>query len=1023
MTPALTESDLEHIVLGWFGELGYTILHGPEIASEARLAERSSYSDPLLPTRVQSALARLNPSLPPEALEETFRKLTRIDSPTLIQRNHSFHRFFVEGIPVEFRAQDRIVSDSARLFDFADLENNDWVVVNQFTVVEGHHNRRPDLVVFVNGIPLGVIELKNPGDEKATIWSAFNQIQTYKEEIPSLFSFNELLVISDGYEARIGSLSSNKERFAPWRTIGGKDEARLLPPIEVLTKGVFRKEHLLDLVSNFVVFEAETDGSLVKKLAGYHQFHAVNKAVETTLTASRPKGDRRIGVVWHTQGSGKSLTMVFYAGKVVLHPAMENPTLLVLTDRNDLDCQLFGTFSRCHEILRQTPVQADTRQRLRELLRVASGGVVFTTIQKFFPDPEKDGDTFPSLSDRRNIVVIADEAHRSQYDFMDGYARHMRDALPHASFIGFTGTPVELSDRNTKAIFGDYISVYDIQRAVDDGATVPIYYESRLAKLDLPEAEKPHIDQEFEEVTETEEEERKEKLKSKWAALEAVVGTEKRIELIAKDIVDHFEKRMEALDGKAMIVCMSRRICLDLHKVLITLRPEWYDKDDTKGILKVVMTGSATDPVEWQEHIRNKPRREKLANRFRNPNDPFRIVIVRDMWLTGFDAPSLHTMYLDKPMRGHGLMQTIARVNRVFKDKPGGLIVDYLGIAHELKTAMATYSQSGGRGKPTLDQDDAVTALLKHYEICCGLFHGLDWSSGKQSPEKRLSLLPFAQDHILIEENGQKRLAKAVSDLSKAFALAVPHPKAIEIRDDVRFFQEVNAVLTKSGPSSGRDPGDMDHAVRQIVSGAILSEGVIDIFQAAGLKRPDLSILSEEFLADVRNMPQKNLAVELLRKLLDNEIKTRSRKNVVQSRSFSEMLEKTLRTYHNRAIETVQVIEELIKLAGEIRKAEKRGEDLGLSEDEVAFYDALETNDSAVKILGDKLLCEIARELVQTIRNNVTVDWSVREDRRANIKRLVKRILNKYGYPPDKQEKATTTVLEQAETLCRDWVA
>nr|EES52931.1 MAG: type I site-specific deoxyribonuclease, HsdR family [Leptospirillum ferrodiazotrophum] len=1023
MTPALTESDLENIVLGWFGELGYTILHGPEIAPETPQAERSSYSDPLLPARVHSALSRLNPHLPPEALEEAFRKLTRIDSPTLIQRNHAFHRFLVEGIPVEYRTRDRIVSDSARLFDLSNLDNNDWVVVNQLTVVEGHHNRRPDIVIFVNGIPLGVIELKNPGDEKATIWSAFNQLQTYKEQIPSLFAFNELLVISDGYDARIGSLSSNRERFAPWRTIEGEEEARLRPPIEVLTKGVFRKDHLLDLVSHFVVFEGETDGSLIKKLAGYHQFHAVNKALDTTVVASRPTGDRRIGVVWHTQGSGKSLTMVFYAGKVILHPAMENPTLVVLTDRNDLDGQLFGTFSRCHEVLRQAPVQAETRRRLRELLRVASGGVVFTTIQKFLPDPETDGDTFPKLSDRRNIVVIADEAHRSQYDLMDGFARHMRDALPNASFIGFTGTPVELSDRNTKAIFGDYISVYDIQRAVDDGATVPIYYESRLAKLDLPEAEKPHIDQEFEEVTETEEEERKEKLKSKWAALEAVVGTEKRIGLMARDIVDHFEKRLEALDGKAMIVCMSRRICLDLHKALISLRPDWYDKDDTKGILKVVMTGSASDPLEWQEHIRNKPRREKLANRFRDPADPFKIVIVRDMWLTGFDAPSLHTMYLDKPMRGHGLMQTIARVNRVFKDKPGGLIVDYLGIAHELKQAMATYTQSGGTGKPTLDQDDAVAALLKHYEICGGLFHGFDWSSGKTSPEKRLALLPFAQEHILAQEDGAKRLSRAVTDLSKAFALAVPHPRALAIRDDVRFFQEVNAVLSKREKNGERSRDDMDHAIRQIVSGAIVSEGVIDIFQAAGLKRPDLSILSEEFLAEVRDMPQKNLAVELLRKLLDSEIKTRSKKNVVQSRSFSDMLEKTLRAYHNRAIETVQVIEELIALAGEIKKAEKRGEALGLSEDEVAFYDALETNDSAVKILGDKILCGIARELVQTIRSNVTVDWSVREDRRAHIKRLVKRILKKNGYPPDKQEKAAETVLEQAETLCGEWVA
>ncbi len=1020
MTPALTESGLENIVLGWFGELGYTILHGPEIAPETPQAERSSYSDPLLPARVHSALSRLNPHLPPEALEEAFRKLTRIDSPTLIQRNHAFHRFLVEGIPVEYRTRDRIVSDSARLFDLSNLDNNDWVVVNQLTVVEGHHNRRPDIVVFVNGIPLGVIELKNPGDEKATIWSAFNQLQTYKEQIPSLFAFNELLVISDGYEARIGSLSSNRERFAPWRTIEGEEEARLRPPIEVLTKGVFRKDHLLDLVSHFVVFEGETDGSLVKKLAGYHQFHAVNKALETTVAASRPTGDRRIGVVWHTQGSGKSLTMVFYAGKVILHPAMENPTLVVLTDRNDLDGQLFGTFSRCHEVLRQTPVQAETRRRLRELLRVASGGVVFTTIQKFLPEK---GEKYPLLTERRNVVVIADEAHRSQYDLMDGFARHMRDALPNASVIGFTGTPVELSDRNTKAIFGDYISVYDIQRAVDDGATVPIYYESRLAKLDLPEAEKPHIDQEFEEVTETEEEESKEKLKSKWAALEAVVGTEKRIGLMARDIVDHFEKRQEALDGKAMIVCMSRRICLDLHKALVALRPGWYDKDDTKGILKVVMTGSASDPLEWQEHIRNKPRREKLANRFRDPTDPFKIVIVRDMWLTGFDAPSLHTMYLDKPMRGHGLMQTIARVNRVFQDKPGGLIVDYLGIAHELKQAMAIYTQSGGSGKPAMDQDDAVAALLKHYEICCGLFHGFDWSSGKTSPEKRLALLPFAQEHILAQEEGAKRLSRAVSDLSKAFALAVPHPKALAIRDDVRFFQEVNAVLSKRETNGERSRDDMDHAIRQIVSGAIVSEGVIDIFQAAGLKRPDLSILSEEFLAEVRDMPQKNLAVELLRKLLDSEIKTRSKKNVVQSRSFSDMLEKTLRAYHNRAIETVQVIEELIALAGEIKKAEKRGEALGLSEDEVAFYDALETNDSAVKILGDKILCGIARELVQTIRSNVTVDWSVREDRRAHIKRLVKRILKKNGYPPDKQEKAAETVLEQAETLCGEWVA
>nr|WP_269430266.1 HsdR family type I site-specific deoxyribonuclease [Leptospirillum sp. Group II 'CF-1'] len=695
---------------------------------------------------------------------------------------------------------------------------------------------------------------------------------------------------------------------------------------------------------------------------------------------------------------------------------------MVLTDRNDLDQQLFGTFSRCNELLRQTPVQADTRAKLRELLNVASGGIVFTTIQKFLP--EQKGDTFPTLSDRRNIVVIADEAHRSQYDFIDGFARHMRDALPNASFVGFTGTPVELNDRNTQAIFGDYISVYDIQRAVDDGATVPIYYESRLARLDLPEDEKPRLDQSFEELTETEEEEHKEKLKSKWAALEAVVGTEKRILLIARDIVDHFENRREVLDGKAMIVCMSRRICVDLYKALIALRPQWEDTDDTQGTLKIVMTGSASDPLEWQNHIRTKARREALAKRFRDPNDSFKIVIVRDMWLTGFDAPSLHTMYLDKPMQGHGLMQTIARVNRVFRDKPGGLIVDYLGLADQLRRAMATYTESGGVGKPTLEQDDAVAALLKHYEICRGLFHAFDWSVWKSgTPEKRYALIPQAQEHILAQEDGKDRLSKAVNDLSKAFALSTPHLKALAIRDDVGFFQAVKAALIKRTDSERPDQDGMEQAIRQVVSGAIVSEGVIDLFSAAGIKRPDVSILSDEFLAEIRGMPQKNLAVELLRKLLAEEIKTRSRKNTVQARTFSELLEKSLRAYHNRAIETVEVIEELIKLAKEIRIAERRGEDLGLTEDEVAFYDALETNDSAVKVLGDETLKKIARELVQEVRASVTIDWKDRENVRAAIRVKIKKILRKYGYPPDKREKAIQTVMEQAETLCGEWVA
>ncbi|MDR7422059.1 MAG: HsdR family type I site-specific deoxyribonuclease, partial [Armatimonadota bacterium] len=733
-------------------------------------------------------------------------------------------------------------------------------------------------------------------------------------------------------------------------------------------------------------------------------------------------GDRRIGVVWHTQGSGKSLTMAFYAGRVIREPAMENPTIVVLTDRNDLDDQLFGTFSRCQDLLRQPPVQAESRAHLRELLSVQAGGVVFTTIHKFFP--EEKGDRHPTLSDRRNIVVIADEAHRSQYDFIDGFARHMRDALPHASFIGFTGTPIEKTDANTRAVFGDYISVYDIQRAVADGATVPIYYESRLAKLALDEAERPKIDPDFEEATEGEEVERKEKLKTKWAQLEAIVGAEKRLKLVAQDIVEHFEKRLEALDGKAMIVCMSRRICVELHRELVRLRPDWADDDDARGAIKVVMTGSATDPPDWQPHIRNKPRREALANRFRDPRDPFKLVLVRDMWLTGFDAPSLHTMYVDKPMRAHGLMQAIARVNRVFRDKPGGLVVDYLGLAHELKAALATYTESGGTGRTALDQDEAVAVMLEKYEVCCGLFHGFDrsrWTAG--TSQERLGLLPAAQEHILKQENGKERLIRAVRELSQAFALAVPHEEALRIRDDVSFFQAVQAVLAKRAPGEARPEAELDHAVRQIISRAVAPEGVLDIFAAAGLQKPDISILSDEFLAEVRGMPQKNLAVELLRKLLKGEISTRRRKNVVQARSFAEMLEQTIRRYQNRAIEAAQVIEELIALAKEMRQANARGEALGLSQDELAFYDALETNDSAVKILGDDILRAIARELVETVRSNVTIDWTLRENVRAQLRVLVKRILRKYGYPPDKQEKATATVLEQAALLSAEWAA
>jgi type I restriction enzyme R subunit len=963
-----------------------------------------------------------------------------------VQRNRAQHRLLVDGVTVEYRDADGAIRGAqALVIDFDDASTNDLLAVNQFGVVENKHSRRPDVVLFVNGLPLAVLELKNAASENATIWSAFQQLQTYKTEVPALFATNAVLVVSDGVEARAGTLTAGREWFKPWRTVAGDAlaDARM-PELQVVIEGLLAPRRFLDLARDFLVFEDDGGGRIVKKMAGYHQFHAVRVAVGETLRAAElaradrvaepegryeagkqpggKPGDRRVGVVWHTQGSGKSLTMAFYAGRIIREAAMENPTLVVLTDRNDLDDQLFGTFSRCRELLRQPPVQAESRAHLRELLSVAAGGVVFTTIHKFFPE-EKD-DRHPTLSERRNIVVIADEAHRSQYDFIDGYARHMRDALPHASFIGFTGTPIELQDANTRAVFGDYISVYDIQRAVEDGATVPIYYESRLAKLGLDEAERPKIDPDFEEATEGEEVERKEKLKTKWAQLEAVVGSEKRLAIVARDIVEHFEQRLEAMDGKAMVVCMSRRICVELHREIVKLRPQWAADDDERGALKVVMTGSASDPPDWQAHIRNKPRREALANRFRDPADPLRMVLVRDMWLTGFDAPSLSTMYVDKPMRGHGLMQAIARVNRVFKDKPGGLVVDYLGLAHELKAALAVYTESGGTGRTALDQGEAVAVMLEKYEVCRGLFHGFDWSKAiKGAATERVALLPAALEHILVQENGKDRCIRAVRELTQAFALAVPHEEALRIRDDVAFFQAVQAQLIKRAPGDARPEEDLDHAVRQIISRAVAPEGVVDIFAAAGLDKPDISILSDQFLAEVRGLPQRNLAVELLQKLLKGELATRRRKNVVQARSFAEMLEQTIRRYQNRAIEAAQVIEELIQLAKDMRAANARGEELGLSEDELAFYDALETNDSAVKVLGDDNLRMIARELVKTVRANVTIDWTMRENVRAQLRVLVKRILRKYGYPPDKQEKATQTVLEQAALLSAEWAA
>ncbi|VVM08174.1 type I restriction endonuclease subunit R [Methylacidimicrobium tartarophylax] len=1041
---AFTESTVEEASLAWLKAIGWRIAHGPEIAPDTSAAERRNYGEVMLAQRLRDALAHLNPDLPAEALEDAFRKLTRPEGVELVQRNRALHRLLVDGVTVEYRTSEAAIRGAqARVIDFDDPTNNDWLAINQFTVVENRHERRPDVVLFVNGLPLAVLELKNAADEDATIRTGFQQLQTYQAEISSLFATNAVLVVSDGVEARVGTLSAGYEWFKPWRTISGEQLADShTPQLQVVIEGLFDKRRFLDLVCDFIVFEEDGGGRLVKKMAGYHQFHAVRVAVAETRRAAAlaradrvaepgagyeagrksggQPGDRRIGVVWHTQGSGKSLTMAFYAGRIIREPTMENPTIVVLTDRNDLDDQLFGTFSRCQDLLRQAPVQAESGAHLRQLLSVHAGGVVFTTIHKFFP--EEKGGRHPTLSERRNIVVIADEAHRSQYDFIDGFARHMRDALPHASFIGFTGTPIERADANTRAVFGDYISVYDIQRAVEDGATVPIYYESRLAKLALDETERPKIDPNFEEATEGEEVERKEKLKTKWAQLEAIVGTEKRLGLIAQDIVRHFEERLEALDGKAMIVGMSRRICVELYRQLVKLRPAWHDEDDARGAIKVVMTGSASDPLDWQPHIRNKPRREALANRFRDPNDPFRIVIVRDMWLTGFDAPSLQTIYLDKPMRGHGLMQAIARVNRVFRDKRGGLVVDYLGLAHELKAALATYTESGGTGRAVLSQDEAVVVMREKYEVCCNLFHGFDWSKWKTgTAQERLALLPWAQEHVLAQQNGKDRFIRAARELSQAFALAVPHEETLRIRDDVSFFQAVQAGLAKGVPGEARTEEELDHAVRQIISRAVAPEGMLDIFAAAGLQKPDMSILSDKFLDEVRGMPQRNLAIDLLQKLLKGEISIRRGKNVVQARSFAEMLEQTIRRYQNRAIEAAQVIEELIELAKEMRQANARGEELGLSEDELAFYDALETNDSAVKVLGDETLRTIARELVETVRNNVTIDWTLRENVRAQLRVLVKRILRKHGYPPDKQEKATQTVLEQAAQLSAEW--
>ena len=1045
----LTEDHVEQAALEWFRELGYEIAHGPDIAPEGNAPERTSYGDVILTARLLDRLKVINPDLPEALFEDVIRKVVQTETPSLIEENRRLHRFMADGVDVEVMRDDGSISgEKAWLIDFEHPERNDFLAVNQFTVIEQGYDRRPDIVLFINGLPVTVIELKNAADEEATIDRAFQQTQTYKKQISSLFRTNALIAVSDGMEARYGSLTADKDRFMPWRTTDGISiDKKGTPELETLIRGLFSKNNLPELIRGFSVFE--DDGTkIVKKIAGYHQFFAVAKAVESTVAACKSSGDRKAGVIWHTQGSGKSLLMTFYAGRVVQHKEMENPTLVIITDRNDLDDQLFSTFSNCKDLLRQKPRQAEDRGDLQKLLSVNSGGIIFATIQKFFP--EKGDDEVPVLTDRRNVIVIADEAHRTQYGFKAkvnpktgektyGFAKHLRDALPNASYIGFTGTPIEGVDVNTKAIFGEYIDVYDIHRAVEDEATVPIYYESRIARLELDEEEKPNIDAEVEDLTEDQEHDLTEKAKSRWSRIEALVGAEKRVKMIAKDLVDHLEARLAGFPGKAMAVCMSRRICVALYHEIITLRPDWHSDDDKKGRVKVVMTGSASDPADWQQHIgkgNGKSRRELLAKRAKKPEDELQLVLVRDMWLTGFDAPSMHTMYIDKPMQGHGLMQAIARVNRVFKDKPGGLIVDYIGVAHNLKSALQDYSESD-RSNTGIDEEEAVEALQKCHEIVRGMYHGFDYALGVSgSPQQRLQTMAAAMDWILTllhkeaqeaktdekKKRVRRRYHDAVLALGRAFALGAASDYARSVRDEVGFFQAVRAALSKSTADGTRkSTAEIEAGIQQIVSRAVVSTEIIDILGAAGIKSPDISILSDEFLAELKQMDKKNLALEALRKLLNGEIKSTGKTNVVQSRAFSERLEDAIMRYHNNALTTAQVLDELIKIAKDVKAARARGEEQGLSPEEVAFYDALAENNSAVEIMGDDKLRLIAHDLMKNIMENISVDWQKRENARAKIRVLVKRILKKYGYPPDLENDAIRTVIEQAERWSAEW--
>lgn len=1066
----LAESIIETFAIEELQKQGYEYIFGPVIAPDGEHSERQSYSDVVLIKRLRLAIHRLNPSIPEAAREQAVREVMHISSPDQLNNNEKFHVFLTNGVDVEYHSDGETWGGKVWLIDYENPVNNEFLVVNQFTIIENNSNKRPDIILFVNGLPLVLLELKNPADENATIRKAFDQLQTYKSVIPSIFTYNSILIVSDGLDARTGSLSSGYSRFHAWKTKDGKSEAsKLVNQLEVLISGMLNKTVLLDLIRHFIVFEKSkkedpktliTSIQTIKKIAAYHQYFAVNKAVESTMRATglfsqpmyanedplhyglpsvinQPVGDRKGGVIWHTQGSGKSLSMVFFTGKLVLK--LNNPTIVVLTDRNDLDDQLFDTFASSRQLLRHEPKQADNRDELKDLLKVASGGIVFTTVQKFSPE---NGDLiYPLLSDRKNIVVIADEAHRSQYgfkarevDILDengiaigkktayGFAKYIRDALPNATFVGFTGTPVELTDKNTPAVFGDYIDIYDISQAVEDGATVKIYYESRLAKINLDEEGKKLIDEldtdlEAEDMTLTQ------AAKAKRTRLEAIVGSQHRLENIARDIILHFELRQEVFEGKAMIVTMSRKIAVDLFDEIIKIRPEWKCNELDKGSIKVIITSSSADGPELEKHHTTKTQRRVLSDRFKDPNDPLKIAIVCDMWLTGFDAPCLNTLYMDKPMKGHNLMQAIARVNRVYLDKPGGLIVDYLGIAADLKKALAFYSDSGGKGDPTEQQEGAVNLMLSKLEVIEQLFKGFGYERYFHSgTSTKLTIILEAEEHILNLENGKDRFLKEITALSKAFALAIPHDEAMLVKEKVAFFQAIKARLQKfEFTGSGKSDEEIESAIKQVIDQAIVSDKIIDIFDAAGIKKPDISILSDEFMEEIRHMKHKNVALELLKKLLNEEIKSRSKRNMVQSRKLYEMLENAIRKYQNNILSAAEVISELINLSKEIRNADLRGESMKLSFDELAFYDALAQNESAKDLMGDDKLKELAIVLVDRIRKNTTIDWNIKESVHARMKVLVKRLLRQYGYPPDKQAIATETVLEQAKLFADFW--